>query len=149
MDIYLAGRYSRREELAGYAAELREAGHTVTSRWLDGNHQISRDGKPIGDDGEALIEGNDDSPEAVQMRWDFAAEDLEDIDGADMLIAFTEPPRSDASRGGRHVEMGYAIGTGKIILVVGYRENLFCWLPTMYFARNWTDARSRLILAGS
>jgi hypothetical protein len=38
--VYLAARYSRREELCRYADDLRAIGHTITSRWLDGNHQV-------------------------------------------------------------------------------------------------------------
>lgn len=37
MRIYLAARYSRREELLGYRADLEAAGHIVTSRWLAGD----------------------------------------------------------------------------------------------------------------
>ena len=39
MKIYLAARYSRREELCGYRSELEAIGHTVTSRWLNGKPQ--------------------------------------------------------------------------------------------------------------
>lgn len=128
MRIYLAARYSRREELCGYRAELQAMGHIVTSRWLNGNHQIDTSGKPIGESGEALVEdGADDR--AAEMRAHFAQEDFFDVMNADMLIAFTEVPRSGHSRGGRHVELGIAIGTMKRIRIVGPRENVFCWLP--------------------
>lgn len=40
MKIYLAARYGRREELAGYRKELEAEGHIVTSRWLRGNHDL-------------------------------------------------------------------------------------------------------------
>jgi hypothetical protein len=42
-----------------------------------------------------------------------AAMDLEDVLAADTVIAFTEPPRSSTSRGGRHCEWGAAIGSGR------------------------------------
>lgn len=67
-------------------------------------------------------------------RW--AVEDIEDIDAADALIAFTEAPGDTPgrSRGGRHVEFGYAIGKGKPVCIVGIRENVFCHLPqVMHF----------------
>lgn len=34
MRIYLAARYSRREELLGYRDDLHAAGHVVTARWV-------------------------------------------------------------------------------------------------------------------
>ena len=128
MRIYLAARYSRREELCSYRSQLEAAGHVVTSRWLNGKHQISDAGKPIGEHGEALVEdGSDDR--AAQMRCRFAQEDFFDVVSCELLIAFTEVPRSGHSRGGRHVELGIALGTMKQVWIVGPRENIFCWLP--------------------
>lgn len=146
MNIYLASRYSRRLELVGYRQLLIEAGHVVTSRWLDGDHQISADGRPIGDQGESLIEGDDGSTteRAAQMRCRFAVEDVCDVMKSELLIAFTEPPRSGHSRGGRHVELGIAVGAGKAIWVVGHRENLFCWLPTIEFFERFGEALALL-----
>ncbi len=136
MRIYLAARYSRREELCRYREQLRAVGHDVQSRWLDGKHQISDTGKPIGDHGEALVEGVDDGSTQVcnaALRAKFAQDDFEDVTGADAVISFTEPPRSNANRGGRHVEYGIALALGKRVLVVGHRENLFHWLPQVEF----------------
>src|SRR5689334_6788265 len=116
MKIYLAARYSRREELCGYRTQLEALGHTVTSRWLNGSHQISDAGKPIGDHGEALVEdGSDDR--AAALRQHFAQEDFDDVRSADTLIAFTEVPRSGHSRGGRHVEFGAALALDKKIII--------------------------------
>lgn len=58
MLIYLAARYSRRLELCGYREQLRAAGHKVQAVWLDGEHQISDLGTPIGEGGEVLVEGS-------------------------------------------------------------------------------------------
>lgn len=137
MNFYLASRYSRRLELCEYRTALMMRGHTVTSRWLNGSHQISRDGVPINDDGEALIESTDLSNEAAQLREKFALDDLGDIECADVFIAFSEPPRSTASRGGRHVEFGYARALGKVICVVGAPENLFHYLPGVLIYPDW------------
>lgn len=127
MKIYLASRYSRREELCEYRKKLEDLGHSVTSRWLNGKHQISDGGKPIGNHGESLVEGDDGSSS------EHAREDVKDVEDCDLLIAFTEPPRSNASRGGRHVELGLALGLKKRIFVIGHRENIFCWLPDVEF----------------
>ncbi len=124
MKVYLAARYSRREELCEVRAELHEAGAIVTSRWLDGNHQI-----PTGEE----------DTNGAQARQ-FAVEDLHDVLAADMVVAFTEMPRTTTSRGGRHVELGIALGAGKLTVVVGPRENVFCWLPNVRHFGDWNDA---------
>lgn len=47
MNIYLAARYSRREELLRYASDLREVNHEVTSRFAIESLDLARqqDGK--------------------------------------------------------------------------------------------------------
>lgn len=113
MRIYLAGRYGRRKELAEYAERLHRLGHQVTSRWLYGAHEMI-----------------DERPAPEEARR-FAEEDLVDLQNANLLIAFTEAPGPVAGRGrgGRHVELGYALASGLPVYVVGHRENVFCHLP--------------------
>jgi hypothetical protein len=50
--------------------------------------------------------------------------------------------RIDSGRGGRHVEFGAAVATGKRLIVVGHRENLFHHLPGVEFfdGPKWLDA---------
>lgn len=147
MTIYLAARYSRRVELCEYRDELRAMGHTVQARWLDGGHQISDAGVPIGEHGEALVEGDSGShsDEAATLRARFANDDFDDVASADVVISFTEKPRSNlGTRGGRHVEHGIALALGKHVIVVGYRENLFHWLPVVTFAETWEQAKKLL-----
>ena len=127
MKIYLASRYSRREELCVYRAALQAIGHEVTSRWLNGAHQIAPDGSPLNAEREKQFEDMSDRSGA-ELRQACLQEDMADVEAADLLIAFTEQPRADGgSRGGRHVELGLALALGKQIIVVGPRENLFCW----------------------
>ena len=148
MRVYLAARYSRRLELCGYREELRKIGVDVQARWLDGKHQISDTGQPIGDSGEAMVEatgGEGDQGAALRAR--FALDDYEDVRGADLVVNFTEPPRSSASRGGRHVEFGIALNSGAQCIVVGYRENLFHWLPMVVFCATWKEALSAIARA--
>jgi len=131
---YLAARYSRRAELCGYRADLASLGITVTSRWLNGNHQVNDHGIPVTDDGQRAAIGD---PAAGRLRTRFAAEDVADVLAADMLIAFTEQPRASTTRGGRHVELGLALGAGKRVTLIGPRENLFCWLPHVEHHPAW------------
>lgn len=139
MQIYLAARYSRREELCGYREQIRNIGHTVDAVWLNGQHQISDQGTPIGENGEALVEDDDESTvlRSAELRRHFAQEDFRDVMMCDMLIAFTEQPRSGNSRGGRHVELGIALGMMKPVWIVGPRENIFCWLEDVRQFDTW------------
>lgn len=109
MRVYLAARYSRREEIAGIREELKRRGIVVQARWLDGLH--------------------DDMPNDV-----CAKDDLADLDEVHALIAFTEERRSIATSGGRHFEAGYAHATGKPVIVVGPEENVFYSLAWSRFA---------------
>ena len=122
--VYLAARYSRFPEMQRYEQVLRTIGMEVTSRWIEGGHEM-RDGLP------------NSAQEHECIR--FANEDIEDLIAADTVICFTEPPNTDARRGGRHVEMGYALALNKRVIVIGYRENVFCHLPQVEFWQNFHD----------
>lgn len=119
MKIYLASRYSRHEEMLGHARTLEAAGHQVTSRWIYGNHDI------VDSDRHADIERN----ERV------AIEDIQDLTKADCVISFTEVEKASKikkpSKGGRHVEFGVGLAHNKLMVVVGPRENVFHWLPSV------------------
>lgn len=136
MNVYFAGRFSRREELLGYKEALEQmapdygAEITVTSRWLLGGHEWS---------GTA----DEDVPVAECAR--FAEEDLADLRRANVIVCFTESPRSGPARGGRHVEMGYALAMQKPILCVGYRENVFYCLPEVDFVSTWAQGEEWLL----
>lgn len=140
MKIYLASRYSRRLEMCDYRLWLQAKGYIVTGRWLNGGHQISTTGTPIGENGEALVEGDDGSTDvrAAELRERFAQDDVEDVMAADLVISFTESPRgAPSNRGGRHVEFGIALAMDKWLWIVGHRENIFHWLPTVQFFADW------------
>ena len=128
MRIYLAARYSRIDELNGYADDLRALGHVVDARWLNGNHQIHEKQAVESATMSVPIEGQQ-----------FAVDDCVDILCADCLVAFSEPPRSGASRGGRHVELGLALAWGKRVIVVGPRENVFHTLPQVEHFWTWGE----------
>jgi hypothetical protein len=136
MKIYLAARYSRRQELCLYRAELQAMDHAVTSRWLNGNHQVPDDGM-----GELTTFSKSE-------RERFASEDWEDLMAAETCISFTEKPREmNSSRGGRHVEFGAAMAAGKRIIVIGFRENVFHCLPQVEFYETWQSfLKSELVM---
>lgn len=153
MKVYLAARYSRREELVGYRNDLNQLGSIipglylrVTSRWLNGSHEAHK----LGPNGMRVIPRSGYTN--TQARR-FAREDLADIDEADVVVVFTEEhvPRGNVGRGGRHVEFGYALAKGKKIIVVGPIENVFYSLinesdlPGVRVADDWIEARRILL----
>jgi nucleoside 2-deoxyribosyltransferase len=112
MKVYLAARYSRYPEMQGVAAILEGAGHTVTSRWVKGDHQCN-------DDQLANTPG---------WALKIAIDDVFDLTDADCLVLFTDPLRTP-TRGGKQVELGMALALGKRVIIVGQPENVFQYLP--------------------
>jgi len=111
MNIYIAARFSKRPECNKLSAYLKTLGHNITSRWvLPESDHVKRTG---------LSKQAEDS-----ARRRFAVEDIEDIENCGWMISFMEEPRND-SRGGRHVEFGYALALGKKLTILGPRETVF------------------------
>jgi Nucleoside 2-deoxyribosyltransferase len=97
--FYLAARFSRQEELQGYAEVIRAEGDEVTSRWHDGHQDHT-----------------------LPRPWvKYAQEDIDDLRRADVVIVFA----GGSTKGGVHFECGLAYGIGKRILLVGEPENVF------------------------
>lgn len=118
--VYFAARYSRREELKGYRAELEALGIEVTSRWLD---TPQRDRSEYSDD-----------------DWrQLGQADQADVLAADALICFTEAP-GEGGNGGRHVELGMALALGRRVVIVGRREHIFHHLPEVEVVDGWPEA---------
>jgi nucleoside 2-deoxyribosyltransferase len=100
--LYLAASFTRQAELRSYAKLLRAKGFEVTSSWL--------------------TQLDDKTFATIKEARAVATRDLFDMDDADAMIAFTE---SEPTRGGHHVEFGYAIGMGMPVVIVGPIENVF------------------------
>jgi hypothetical protein len=112
--VYIAARFDIRDQLLhDVVRPLHAAGHSVTSRWVSA------------DSAEPVLDAND-------LATDISAgiipgtECLEDIKQADVVAVFTDAP---SSTGGYHVELGYALGLGKRIEIVGPALNVFHALP--------------------
>lgn len=147
MKIYLAGRYGRRAELTEFAKLLEGMGWEVTSRWLRGAHEMPE----VASTDESFNTASNEDRAVMGER--FAEEDYEDIEAADILIAFTEQPgrQKGRARGGRHVELGVALerfraGSMHAPVVVGYRENVFCCLPDIHFYADRMEAIKHISL---
>jgi nucleoside 2-deoxyribosyltransferase len=121
MKYYFAARFSKRSQLRRYRKQLIHLGHTCTSQWLD---------------------GESDENAATAHR------DLCDVEAADGLILFCETPRC-ATRGGRFIETGYALGLGKAVIAVGADiENIFMRLPDVQRFNTWPDCLAHLAKHG-
>lgn len=98
--VYLSASFLRQAEMRDVREKLALHGIRVVSSWLDEQNQ---------------------RPEEV-----CAARDLEDIENADELLSFTELSDAGYMTGGRHVELGYALGRGvSRFAIIGPRENVF------------------------
>ena len=49
-------------------------------------------------------------------------------------------PTNAGTRGGACVELGYALGIGLRVVVVGARQNVFCCLPCVTYCETWAEA---------
>ena len=112
MKVYLAARYSRRDELREYKTALEAIGVEITSRWLNETEPLD----------SQMVEHS----EAFYVET--ATIDFQDVDAADALVFFSENPLVGWPRGGRHVEYGYAFKGNKPIYVVGPKENVFHYI---------------------
>lgn len=108
--IYLAGRWRDRYRLRDVRARLNELGHTVTSRWIDG------EGRPDDYQWTDRI-----YPDATAKR------DKADIDAASLLIL--DLTEGSSTRGGMYWEGGYAearLGMDRV-WIIGPQTNVFTY----------------------
>ena len=125
MRVYLAARFSRKNEIAKLVPTFGKYGISVGSRWL---HETASPDVTL----------SDFTPEDLR---DIAEVDLEDIEMCDVFVFFSEDPLIETPRGGRHVEFGFALAFGKRIAVIGPQENIFHYLPQVV---HYSDLKSFL-----
>ena len=112
LEIYLASRIERKKELQNYVKELEHNGFIVTSRWITTDFELTKEEKL-----------NAEAQLGYKQSW--GKKDLDDLIDAQVFIAFTEEPYKYPTRGGRHVEFGFALAERKVIYVIGPRETIF------------------------
>ena len=115
MRVYLASRYSRKNEISKLVPVFGAHGISVGSRWL---HEAESPDCKLSDF-------------SSEFCREVAEVDLEDIEMCDAMVFFSEDPLIGTPRGGRHVEFGYALALRKEIYTVGLLENVFHYLPTV------------------
>lgn len=121
--IYIAGRYSRRNEFRQVRDKLVKRGYVVTSNWLNENEPLQ----------------SQMGQKSSGWYYDTQAIDLLDVFRADAVLFFSEDPLVGTPRGGRHVEFGYALGLLKPIYVIGPRENVFHYNPLVVHFNSLED----------
>lgn len=119
--VYLAAKYSRREEMEVLACDLPAIGLECNARWVYGAE-------------EKYLE---DDPKEKMTRREIAVMDLEDVSNADILILFTHERSSPQPGGGRFVEFGYALARGLRCIVIGPAENVFTEAPGVDRYDDW------------
>jgi nucleoside 2-deoxyribosyltransferase len=128
--IYLAGAWSRREEILRVADRLRQEGINITSNWLTEEEKMPSTNKE-------------------KFLRERAYIDLGDVDRADALVRFADIPRTrkvakSLISGARMFEMGYAKAKGKTLYVVGGKQNVFDFLDGVVHVKD-ADALVRLL----
>ena len=77
-----------------------------------------------------------------------ADEDLEDVARADLLMLFADPPKS-VLRGGKFVELGYALAKCSCVWIIGRAENVFGYATGVLRFDTFREARMELALQAS
>ena len=119
--VYLAGPYRCRDLIQELRTQLEAGGAYVsTASWLDEDCEIT---PAVTGAAPGL------SDEQVQQ---FSLADLADVDRAQYVIHVTPAvlDGGDPGSGGRHVEVGYALGRGIPVVTVGEPENIFARTAT-------------------
>ncbi len=60
------------------------------------------------------------------------------------MVCFTEEP-GEYRRGGSLVELGFALGKGKHVVIVGPAPNVFCTLGSIHRVATWPEAVAHLV----
>ncbi len=121
MKFYVASKFEHASAVSRAIAELTVAGHAVTLDWT--KHEQFDWNKPR---------------EAERLAWKYSYLDVEGVRSADVFIMLTY---NGLSMRGAYVELGVALGLGKLVYIVGaafYRGRvhwLTTWKPVMGLSR--------------
>ena len=111
--------------MRGYRDEQTE--HAVVSTWIDVALTVP--------------DATTDTIEVEEMWQRWALQDLSEVAQADLMIAFTD---GQWARGGRHVELGYALALGIPVALVGPKEHIFHSHPLVTQFQDWQSVRRAL-----
>jgi len=110
MKFYVASKFEHASAVSRAIAELTVAGHAVTLDWT--KHEQFDWNKPR---------------EAERLAWKYSYLDVEGVRSADVFIMLTY---NGLSMQGAYVELGVALGLGKLVYIVGEQpRNIFSFYP--------------------
>ncbi|SRR5216684_3101414 len=110
MKFYVASKFEHASAVSRAIAELTVAGHAVTLDWT--KHEQFDWNKPR---------------EADRLAWKYSYLDVEGVRSADVFIMLTY---NGLSMRGAYVELGVALGLGKLVYIVGEQpRNIFSFYP--------------------
>lgn len=126
--FYVASRYQDKAEARRVRDMLlaKAPGSTCTARWIDGENECMT------------------TPE----KTEWACLDRNDVLLADVLVLVNPTFAHRTGTGGRHVETGVAVATGKPILLLGENENIFHRLPQVQVCKDDDELLARFLLSG-
>lgn len=116
--VYVASSVDNQNHAIRVALRLVRAGLTVTSRWLDINFSSDSNRNPW------------ESSTSRERNEEWGQRDIEDMTAADTLVLLANV---SSSSGGYHCELGYFLGKGGNVLVVGDRRNVFYWTSRVQY----------------
>lgn len=129
LKVYLAARFSAKEQVKLYAKELADVNIECTSTWLD-----------EAADPKTTLDKHSDS-----YLLNTAMVDIKDMLRSNAVVFFAVDPKEPTPRGGRHFELGFAYGKGIPCIVVGPKENIFHYLPDIKIVPTFEDAKMELL----
>ena len=133
LSVYLASHYSRKEEIRAAVKDCESLGIKLTSTW----HKERR--SPTGS-------MKDDSETFLRVT---AKRDFRELKSASCLVLFSLDGDTLFTRGGHCVELGMALSLRKRIVLVGPRQNVFCYLPGIKKFKTWEKALYWLVTKGA
>jgi hypothetical protein len=120
--FYVATDFARKEEARQAAGLLERAGLELNATWLTSQPVLIAEGL-----------GGELDGEAAEAARRVADEDLLDITQSSVFVQLTS---GEKARGGRHVELGFAIAMKlrdpcRAVVAVGPREHAFHYHPSV------------------
>ncbi len=118
MKVYLAAKFGEKNEMRDWARMIEDAGHQVTSSWLDEKH-------------------DSDAEASEEVMIAAAKQNMLDVLEADVLVTKSQAQGTAHAGGGRHFEFGYAIAEGINVIVVGPKgEHVFHYIEGIQHVDN-------------
>lgn len=112
--VYIAASYPRKAEAAKLAKDMKKyVNYEVISGWMFEDEGYTSDERVAESVGEMTVR-----MEAAALR------DFDEVMECNLLVCLTDGD-VQLTRGGRHSELGIALGMGKDVVIIGEREQVF------------------------